>query len=160
MTAATASKSASPADEFKDERTITEFWASLGESNTVNRAAANLPLGLGIFLYVPAYLLKALNLTGAIRYTLTNRRIRVDRGVLKKTTKFVRLEEIDDVRLANDIPFTRTGDLEIVSKGTVVLRLVGIQDPRPRLKTILDAVRSRIEVEKVLADQRLAAASA
>ena len=59
-------------NDYKGERTITEYWASMGESNTANVLANKLPFGLGLFVYVPAYVAKVLNLGSATRYTLTN----------------------------------------------------------------------------------------
>ena len=145
---------------FADERTITEFWASLGASNKTNTAAAGMPFGLGILLYFPLYVMKSLFVGSAIRYTLTNRRIRVDRGVAKRTVESFPLEEIVDVKLDDYIPFTRTGTLIVEGKSGELGRLSGIQDPEPARKTIMEAVRSRIEVSKVMQQQAMAPATA
>ncbi|QDU60087.1 hypothetical protein Pan216_09240 [Planctomycetes bacterium Pan216] len=155
----TASETPSPTP-FGPERTITAYWATLGESNAANSVANALPLGLGLLIYVPAYLLKGLNVFSCIRYTLTNRRLRVDRGIQRRTVQSVPLEEIEEIRLANELEFTRTGDLEIVSQGRVVLRMVGIQDPRPARQTILDAVEARIQIGRIVERQAKARAMA
>lgn len=141
---------------FSGERTIIEYWASVGESNAANRFASSLPWFLGGPIYLALYVAKALNLGAAVRYTLTNRRLRVDRGMRKRTVQSIPLEEIEDVRLAESLPFTRTGDLEIISGGKVALRMRGIQDPAPARLTILDAAQARAQVQKVLRQQQRA----
>lgn len=162
---------AKSASDWQDERTITSFMASMCESNAAHRMVAALPRALGSLVYVLLWLLcwvfiaaffilvvVPLALVGVrlpmewmfTRYTLTNRRMRVDRGLAKKTTQWVPLEEIEDVRLVDPIAATRTGDLELVRDGQVVLRMVGIQDPEPARQTILDAVQARVSVQKAI----------
>lgn len=145
---------------YAGERPIIEFWASMGESNSLNQLAAKLPWILGGPIYFVLYVLKAVNVFSAVRYTLTNRRLRVDRGMRKNTVQSIPIEEIEDVRLVNEAKFTRTGDLEVISRGKVVLTMAGIQDPAPARLTILDAVRARVQVQKVLDMQSRAKAAA
>lgn len=178
-----------PPSPYKGERVICEFYPSLNENNGINRLAASLPLGLGLFIYAPAYVAKAavpmtleivrslpmilrillvpvtlpLKLLGGpllVRYVLTTMRLRVDHGLTRTAAHSVPLENIDHVRLQDETTFTRTGNLEIVSNGRAVLTLVGVQNPRPSLQTILDAVHSRKEVEKVMHRQRQAQSAA
>src|SRR5262249_14602146 len=136
-TAGTTASNGQP--KHRREQTICEFWPSVSENNAPNYLAGRMPLGLVILVYFPAYVAKVLNVFTAVRYTLTNQRLRVERGMRKAVVQSIPLEEIADVRLANEVPFTRTGDLEIVCKGQVALRMVGLQDPRPTRQTILDA---------------------
>jgi len=63
------------------------------------------------------------------RYTLTNKRIMIQRGLKPKPIAEVALAEIDDVRLVHVNEFFRCGDLEIVSKGQVKLKLVAVPEP-------------------------------
>lgn len=140
---------------FQGERTIAEFWPSLNQSNASNTVAANLPLGLGVLVYIPAYVAKAANIFSAVRYTLTNRRLRLDKGVRKATAQYVLLEQIQDIGIKNENSFTRTGDLEILVNGRVEMTLVGVRDPKPASQTILDAVHARVQVDRILADQKL-----
>ena len=140
--------------DWSGEGTICAYWASLNETNALNAVASKIPFGLGIFVYVPLYLIKVFN-PNAIRYTLTNRRIRVDQGFGGKVVKSVALDDVADVRVVDELAFTRTGNVEIVGPdGDVLMTMSGIQDPRPVRQTILDAVHSRIEIEKVLDQQR------
>lgn len=156
MTEATATPQSE--QDWSGERTITEFFPAPNESNALYKFANSLPLGLGLLIYAPAYVVRVLNPFGILRYTLTNRRLRLDRGTQKSTVRYVALEDIDDVRVRNYMKFTRTGDLEIVSKGEVMLRMVGIQDPEPVRRTILDAVKARVQVEAILKKEREQAA--
>lgn len=139
--------------DWSGERTITEFFPAPRESGAIYKLANKIPLGLGLLIYAPAYVARALNPFGVIRYTLTDRRLRVDRGTTKSTIRFVPLEDIDEIRVRDYAKFTRTGDLDIIHKGEVVLTMVGIQDPEPVRKTILDAVKARVLVQKILAEQ-------
>src|SRR5581483_10612213 len=93
------------------------------------------PLGWGVMLFF--YFLKILPV-GALRYALTNRRLMVLRGwkqcsalhMIKSKTppsEEIPLAEIDDVRVVSDAnsDFFRSGTLEVVSRGKVVLTLPG-----------------------------------
>lgn len=157
MTAATSNEPAASAD-FSKERVICEFWSSAGESNAINELAGSLPLGLGLLIYAPMYVFKALNIGSSIRYTLTNARVRVDKGVMKKTINSVPLADIVDARVVDFVPFTRTGNIELLGPSGIALKLHGLQNPAPAAATIMDAVRARAGVQKVLADQKAAKA--
>lgn len=146
---------------FADERTIQEFWAGIGETNNVNQGMSRLPWFIGGPIYFLIYILRGINIFSAIRYTLTNRRIRVDRGMKKTTVLSIPLDDIEDIRLVDELAFTRTGNLEvIISGGNVGLTMAGIQDPTPTRLTIMDAVRARKQVQDVLQQQSRARATA
>lgn len=140
--------------DWTGERTITEFFPALSENSGLYKLANSIPLGLGLILYAPLYVIRAINPFAVLRYTLTNRRIRVDRGTRKNTIRSIALEDIDEIRIRDYLKFTRTGDLEVISKGEVVLLLSGVQDPEPIRKTILDAVRARVQVAEILNRQK------
>jgi hypothetical protein len=99
--------------------------AGLGRALTATIVLA--PLGWLVMSAV--YFGKLLPLVGR-RYTLTNRRIMI-RTVWKGVAlKEVALADIDDVRIVTDAnsDFFRAANLEIVSKGQVVLTLPGVPE--------------------------------
>ena len=54
----------------------------------------------------------------------------IQRGLGAKTAREVALADIDEIRVINeDKTFYRAGDIEIVSKGQVALRLAGVPEP-------------------------------
>jgi hypothetical protein len=75
------------------------------------------------------------------RYTLTNRRIVIRRGLKPKPIpgSEVALADIDEVRLSNVNAFFRCGDLEIVSKGQVALKLPAVPEPDSFRAAIINA---------------------
>ena len=100
--------------------------ASLGRALTGTIVLAP----LAWLLMSTAYFGKLLPFLGR-RYTLTNRRIMI-RTVWKGVPlKEVALADIDDVRVATDAnsDFFRAANLEIVSKGQVILVLPGVPEP-------------------------------
>jgi hypothetical protein len=141
-------KAAPPPDPWAGERTITEFW-SIGRSNAWHQTASAIPFGLGAFLFFGIYLLNAVAFWNILRYRLTNRRIIVERGITKKTSEFVALDEIDELRITNEQSFTRTGDIEIVCDDKVKLTMTAIQTPWPSRQTILDAMLARKEIDSI-----------
>jgi hypothetical protein len=76
------------------------------------------------------------------RYTLTNRRLMVQRGLKPAPSQEVALAEIDDVRLVEGSrdDFYRSATLEVVSKGRVVLTLPGVPEPEGFRHAVLNAV--------------------
>ena len=165
-----------PDNNYDDERIVAEFWPAAWERNALYQLANSLPWFLGGPVFFLAYGLRplfygldllltvvtlgAVKLRANQRYTLTNRRLRVDRGIGKETVRSVPLEEITTIRVANNLKFTRTGDLQIVSDDRVALTLVGVRDPVPTRQTILDAACARVRVQEVLEQQRQAQALA
>jgi hypothetical protein len=85
---------------------------------------------LGWVVLAPLYFLKVLP-GFARRFVLTNRRLMFQKGLRLKSVKEVALADIDDVRVVIDgnSGFFRAGNLEIVSKGQVVLTLPGVPEP-------------------------------
>ncbi len=78
------------------------------------------------------------------RYTLTNRRLMIQRGIKPEPVAEVPLAEIDDVRLAPETydPFFLSGDLEVLSKGQVRLRLPGVSEPESFRHAVINAVKA------------------
>jgi hypothetical protein len=118
----------------------------------VQPAAANLgkrlirtvflaPLGWG--LLAPLFLAKFAPVV-CQRYTLTNRRLMVQRGWKPAPRDEVPLEQIDEVRLdpASYDAFYHSGTLEVVSGGKVALRLTGVPEPEGFRQAIVNAVHA------------------
>jgi len=98
---------------------------------------------LAWLLLAPFYFKKVLPFF-AKRYTLTNRRLVVQRGLKGKVKQKeeVDLADIDEVRLVEDSynPFYRSATLEVVSGGRVVLTLTGVPDPESFRQSVLNAI--------------------
>jgi Bacterial PH domain len=86
------------------------------------------------------YFGKLLPLVGK-RYTLTNRRLMLRRGWKCSVAKEVALADIDEVRVVPDANsnFFRAANLEIVSKGHVVMTLAGVPEPDGFREAVLNA---------------------
>ncbi len=96
---------------------------------------------LGWFVLAPLYFKKILPFL-AKRYTLTNRRLTIQRGLKPKPRQQVLLEDIDNVRLVESSfsSFYRSATLEVISNGQVVLTLGGVPDPETFRRSIMNAV--------------------
>ena len=127
------------------EKIIREVWPSV---TTIPAAAA---LGktlirsiilapLGWMLLLPIYFLKILPFV-AKRYTLTNRRLMIQRGLKPKPSHEVALSEIDDAQIVESTidTFYRSATLNILTGGKVTLQLPGVPDPESFRLTVLDA---------------------
>jgi uncharacterized membrane protein YdbT with pleckstrin-like domain len=127
------------------ERIIREVWPSV----TVIPAAASLGktlirsiilAPLGWMLLLPIYFMKILPFI-ARRYTLTNRRLMIQRGLKPKPSHEVALSEIDDAQIVESTidTFYRSATLNILSGGKVALQLPGVPDPESFRHAVLDA---------------------
>ncbi len=78
------------------------------------------------------------------RYTLTNRRLMVQRGLRPTPAQEVALADIDEVRLVPDSfdPFYLSGTLEVLSKGQVALTLPGVPEPEGFRHAVVNAVKA------------------
>jgi hypothetical protein len=78
------------------------------------------------------------------RYTLTNRRLMIQKGWKPTPVQEVKLADIDDVRLdpASHDAYYRSGTLEVLSGGKVVLTLPGVPEPEGFRQAIINAVRA------------------
>ncbi len=102
------------------------------------RSIAFAPLGWLVLL--PLFL-KRISPFLCTRYTLTNRRLMIQRGLRPAPVQEIALSDIDEVRLppASIDSFYRSGDLEIVSRGEVKMRLAGVREPESFQRAILNA---------------------
>jgi hypothetical protein len=78
------------------------------------------------------------------RYTLTNRRLMIQRGLKPRPIQEIPLADIDEVRVipASNNAFYRSGTLEILSHGKVVMQLPGVAQPEGFRHAILNAYRA------------------
>jgi hypothetical protein len=78
------------------------------------------------------------------RYTLTNRRLMVQRGLRPKPAQEIALADIDEVRLVDGSfdPFYLSGTLEVISKGQVALTLPGVPEPEGFRHAVVNAVKA------------------
>jgi hypothetical protein len=95
---------------------------------------------LGWLLLLPAFLKKLTPLCQ--RYTLTNRRLTIQRGLKPSPVKEVPLRDIDDVRVVDSTrdTFYLSATLEVLSGGKVVLTLPGVPEPEGFRRAIRNAV--------------------
>jgi hypothetical protein len=130
------------------ETTIRVTWPSVATSPAV--------AGLGRFLMrtiilaplawlmlAPFYFKKILPGL-ACRYTLTNRRLMIQKGWKRRPSGEIALADIDDVRLKPDSydRFYRTATLEIISQGKVALSLPGVTSPESFRHAIINAYKA------------------
>jgi hypothetical protein len=132
-----------------DEAMIRERWPSVAASpgaaglgRKLSQVAAKLArtvvlLPIGVAVAAVAWLVMAPAFFGKLlpglarRYTLTNRRLMIRRGLKPTPAQEIALADIDEVRIIKDAnsEFFRAGTLEIVSKGQVKLTLKGVPNP-------------------------------
>ena len=128
------------------EALIREAWPTVSGINAGLAALAKklmqtyLLAPVGFLLLLPLFLLKFAPFL-CRRYTLTNRRIMIQRGLKPTPTHQVALVDIDEVRFdPNEVDaFYVSGTLTIVSKGQVVLTLPGVPEPEGFRQTIVSA---------------------
>jgi hypothetical protein len=98
---------------------------------------------VGWVIMAPFYFGKVLPFL-AMRYTLTNRRLMVRRGLKAKPSEEVALKDIDDIRLQTDAnsDFFMAGTLEVISQGKAVLTLKGVPGAEAFRRNILDACKA------------------
>ena len=119
-----------------------------GVAAKLARTVVLLPLALIIapvawVIMFPAYFGKVMPFL-ARRYTLTNRRLMIRRGLKAKPAHEVALADIDEVRIHKDLnsEFFMSGTLEVVSKGEVVLKLPGVPGPEAFRHAIINACKA------------------
>lgn len=100
---------------------------------------------IGWLLLLPLFVKKILPFLGK-RYLLTNRRLMIVRFGSKTPYREVRLEDVDKdgVRfpLGSYDEFYRTGTLEIVQNGQVVMRLRGVPEPEGFRVAVINACKA------------------
>jgi Bacterial PH domain len=126
-----------------NEAIIRERWPSVaasplaGPGRALMRTIVLAPLAW-LLLAIP-YFKKVLPFL-ATRYTLTNRRLMIRRGLKAVPAQEVALADIDEVRIreGSEDPFFRAATIDIVSGGKVVLSLPAV----PGAEAVCHAIRS------------------
>jgi hypothetical protein len=128
----------------QDEAIIRERWPSVAASPLsgvgllLMKTYLLAPLGW-LVMAVP-YFKKVLPFL-AVRYTLTNRRLMIRRGLKRVPAEQVPLADIDEVRIqpGSFHEFFRAGNVEVVSQGKVVLTLPAVPGPDAFCQSIRNA---------------------
>jgi hypothetical protein len=130
------------------EAPIREAWPSVvtqpGLAGLAQKLMKSIVLApLGWLLLAPLFG-KRLMPGLARRYTLTNRRLMIQHGLKPQPAQEVALADIDDVRLVPESynPFYHAGDLEVLSRGQVVLKLAGVPEPEGFRHAVVNAVKA------------------
>jgi hypothetical protein len=95
---------------------------------------------LAWLLLAPFFFLRLMPFV-AIRYTLTNRRLMIQRGITAQPAQEVALGDITTVRVVPESvqPFYRSGDIEVLSGDRVALTLRAVKEPEQFKHIILNA---------------------
>jgi hypothetical protein len=120
--------------------------ARVGRQLTASRVGAP----LAWLLLAPLYFKKVMPFL-ATRYTLTNRRIMIQRGLKPHPVQEVPLADIEDVRVVRDdnSEFFRAANLEIIAKGQVALMLPGVPEADSFRVAILNACKAWVPGNKL-----------
>ncbi len=129
------------------EAMIREVWPTVlargagaaSLAHTLMRTVVLAPLGW--FLLGPLFLLKFAPVI-CRRYTLTNRRLMIQKGWKPAPVQAVELREIDDVHVVDSTrdAFYLSATLEVLSGGKVVLTLPGVPEPEGFRRAVRNAV--------------------
>lgn len=138
------------------EAMIREVWPTV-RSVSAGVAALSAKLMRSVFLAPLGWVLNSLLFGRKFapvlcrRYTLTNRRLMVRRGWKPALVQEIALKDIDDVRLIADSydAFYRSGDLQVLSGGKEVLKLIGVPEPESFRQAIVNAVRAWSGTDKL-----------
>jgi hypothetical protein len=95
------------------------------------------------------------------RYTLTNQRLMIQRGLKPSPKQQIALADIEDVRpvAGSYDEFYRAGDLEVISKGAVALKLEGVPEPEGFRRAVLNAVAAWVPGKAALQGKFLPASA-
>jgi len=148
------------------EATIREAWPTLASTPGLSALGAKLiqtvilaPLG---WLLLAPLLLKKFAPFICRRYTLSNRRLAIRRGLKPAVIEEVSLAEIDEARLdpKSVNAFFRCADLQIVSKGQVKMTLVAVPEADSFRMAILNACAAWVPGKAALLSPFQSAAAA
>jgi hypothetical protein len=120
--------------------------ASLGRKLMLSRIGAP----LAWMMLAPLYFKKILPFV-ATRYTLTNRRVMIRRGLKPVPVHEVALADIEDVRVVRDdnSDFYRAATLEILARGQVALTLPGTPEAESFRLAIFNACKAWVPDKKL-----------
>jgi hypothetical protein len=131
------------------EAMIREAWPTVLEANAglsqlaykLTRTVILAPLGW--LLLLPLFAKRLMPIVSK-RYTLTNRRLMIQKGLKPQPIQEIPLSDIDDVRLdpASYHSFYVAGNLEVLSQGKVVMTLVGVPEPEGFRHAIINAYKA------------------
>jgi hypothetical protein len=127
------------------EKIIRETWPGVTDVPGVARLAKQLMryivlAPLAWILLAPCYF-KKVSPYLAKRYTLTNRRLMIRRGLKPQSRQEVLLADIQDVQVQTNSfdDFYRTATLNMVSQGQVILSLPAVPEPETFRRSILNS---------------------
>jgi hypothetical protein len=130
------------------EARIREAWPAISAKSSVAKLGQKLVrtvilAPLGWLILAPLFLKKIAPFV-CRRYTLTNRRLMIQRGLKPRPVQEIPLADIDEVRFdkASYDPYYFTGNLDVISKGQVVMHLPGVPEPEGFRHAILNAVKA------------------
>ena len=121
--------------------TLGNFWA-----------LATIPLSLVLYFWQRMPYL-------CLRYTLTNRRIIICKGLAPRDDKWIELEEFDacEIQTLPGQEWLRAGDLVFRHGGIELLRLSGVSRPAVFRQVCLAAQKALVSVRNVVHEQTAAA---
>jgi Bacterial PH domain len=133
------------------EAMVREVWPSVVEAQSGLAALGQMLIKtvilapLGALIMAPLYFKKIVPFLST-RYTLTNRRLMIQRGLKPRPVHEVALSDIDDVRIVQDshVDFYKSATLEVLSKDRVVLTLKGVPESDSFRHTILNTVAAYV----------------
>lgn len=116
----------------------------------IHLATLPIPIGLAVVMFL---------FSGFRRYEVTSLRVRVRRGAGDRPGPEVKLDELDEVRVAPQPgqAFYRAANLELVSHGQVALVLPGVPNPETFRQNILEARTALVQVRDCLRAETAAA---
>jgi len=129
------------------EAMVREIWPSVVEAQSglavigQKMMSSMILAPLGWLLLAPLYFKKIVPFLSK-RYTLTNRRLMIQRGLKPCPAQEIALTDIDDVRIATDShnAFYKCATLEILTNGQVAMTLTGVPEPDSFRNAIINAV--------------------
>jgi hypothetical protein len=130
------------------EATIRVVWPSVASSAGVASLGRSLMrtiiLAPVAWLMLAPFYFKKILPGLACRYTLTNRRLMIQRGWKRKPSQEISLAQIDDVRLNPETydPFYRAADLQILSQGQVAMTLPAVPNAESLRHAIINAYKA------------------
>jgi hypothetical protein len=147
------------------EAQLTTVWPSIGAwspGRLVGRLVG-IRLGWGAFTLGKLFALAAIPISLAVyawrlmpffarRYTLTSRRVAIQKGLVPVVSRSIELDQFDaiDIEVLPGHGWLRAGDVVFQRDGREVFRLTGVPRPEPFRETCLKAQTALLTVRNVL----------